>query len=1244
MEPPVNRDMNDAPNRDAAIFTDALKLPVEERSAYLERACGGDVQLRAKVEALLQASEEVGDFLEHPQRKISAAARLDDSVGEKPGDCIGRFKLLRQIGEGGCGVVFMAEQEEPVRRQVALKIIKPGMDTKTVIARFEAERQALALMDHPNIAKIFDAGSTTSGRPYFVMELVRGKKITDYCDQHSLTTEERLKLFIQVCQAVQHAHQKGIIHRDIKPSNILVTTTLEGAALPVVIDFGIAKATTNQRLTDKTLFTAFEMLIGTPAYMSPEQAALGGADVDTRSDIYSLGVLLYELLAGSPPFETGELAQSGLDEIRRVIREQEPMRPSTRLSKLPGGDLTTLARQRKSEPPTLISEVRGDLDWIAMKALEKDRTRRYETANGLASDVQRYMAGEPISARPPSNFYKFQKAVLRNKLLFTGVGIIALLLVASLIVVSTSLAKERRSRREADAEARRAETEKAKAQTETIKSQQVTKFLKDMLQSVGPAANRGRDTTLLREVLDQTAERVGTELTNQPAVEAELRSLSGKLYEQIGKYNRAEEMHRRALEIRRNLFGTESAEAAASLNDLGLALIAERKLAEAEAVNKEALAIRRRIFGEENADTATSLNDLSAVYRDEDRLAEAEPMARQALAIREKLFGTNRLEVADSLRNLSVILGDENKWSESETTARQVLAMRQNILGPVHPWVASALNDVAWAASAQGKLTEAESLEREALAMRRKLLPEEHPEVANSLNLIGDTMRKQGNLNEAFSVLNAALSIQRKVLGSDDPATLGTMKSIGLTLEAEGKWAEAEALFRDALDMRRKREGEQTPQTSFSQRDLASALEGQGKWAEAETLHREVLAFWRKRGGEEDPEALYTMYKLGSVLQAENKWPEAIAVLREALVLWRNRVGDDDAQALYASRNLAEALEGAGKWPEAEALYREALALWRKRLGNEDPQTLYTLNRLGLTLEAQGKLAEAEQAYSEVVAVWQKGAKRDQLPPWSELESLSRVLVAEKKFGDAERLLDVSLTPAIVKQPSSIVLLNLRVDLRSRAGRWMDAAADASLAFQHEPENYWRFPILAALLARTQNDSAYEQFCKKILTTYANTSEIYAADQVAKSCLFLPSSELDLKMIGQLVDTTITKGTGDGNALPYFQDCKALFEYRQGHYADAVEWGLKPVKLSGLHLYGHAYAVLAMAYWQLGQKKEARTMLAKANTFAPVVMPQNIARDPSNEWQGWLYARIQLDEATALIVPERVGDNNSHQP
>jgi len=442
--------MKGEPERVLAVFTEDLPLPAAERSGFLDRACAGDEELRRRVEGLLLSLEKAGDFLGEAAAGVPTGAGLEITAGEKPGDQIGPYKLLQQIGEGGCGVVFMAEQEAPVRRRVAIKVVKPGMDSKNVIARFEAERQALALMDHPNIAHVFDAGATASGRPYFVMELIRGIKITDYCDQNSLTTIQRLELFAEVCNAVQHAHQKGIIHRDIKPSNILVSTSADGKPLPKVIDFGIAKATTGQRLTDNTVFTAFEMLIGTPAYMSPEQAALTSIDVDTRSDIYSLGVLLYELLTGATPFDTHDLLKAGLDEVRRVIREREPIRPSTRLSTMMAPDLTLVSQHHRAEPPKLIRQVRGDLDWIVMKALEKEPARRYAAAHGLAIDVQYYLDGEVVTARPPSVFYKYRKLVARNKLLFAALGLIIVLLIAALGATTRLLAQERKALQEAD--------------------------------------------------------------------------------------------------------------------------------------------------------------------------------------------------------------------------------------------------------------------------------------------------------------------------------------------------------------------------------------------------------------------------------------------------------------------------------------------------------------------------------------------------------------------------------------------------------------------------------------------------------------------------------------------------------------------------------------------------------------------------------------------------------------------------
>jgi serine/threonine protein kinase/WD40 repeat protein len=428
------------------IFNNALELPdPAARARYVNEACAGDAALFERVEKLLLAHDEAGGFFSqplNPTAPVQSTAATASLRMEKAGDIIGRYKLLEQIGEGGCGVVYMAEQQEPVRRRVALKVIKLGMDTKQVVARFEAERQALALMEHPNIAKVLDAGATDTGRPYFVMELVRGIKITEFCDQKKLSTQERLELFIAVCRAVQHAHQKGVIHRDLKPSNILVTI-VDGAPVPKVIDFGIAKATSNQPLTDKTLFTAFAQFVGTPAYMSPEQAEMSGVDIDTRTDIYSLGVVLYELLTGKTSFNAETLLRAGLDEIRRTIREHQPPKPSTRLHILSRADLTTTAQARHADGHRLIQAVKGDLDWIVMKCLEKERGRRYETVNGLAADILRHLNTEPVVARPPSRWYEFQKTVRRHKIEFAATGAVILALAIGLTMSLWTLVKEK---------------------------------------------------------------------------------------------------------------------------------------------------------------------------------------------------------------------------------------------------------------------------------------------------------------------------------------------------------------------------------------------------------------------------------------------------------------------------------------------------------------------------------------------------------------------------------------------------------------------------------------------------------------------------------------------------------------------------------------------------------------------------------------------------------------------------------
>lgn len=832
--------MSDSSERELAIFSAARQVPPGRVSAYLDEACAGDETLRRQVEELLQSASQAADFMETPASNLlgSQLQRGPSAVpAEKPGDRIGLYDLVEQIGEGGCGVVYLARQEQPVKRTVALKIIKLGMDTKSVIARFDAERQALAMMDHPNIARVLDAGATDTGRPYFVMELVRGVKITECCDQNRLSTRERLKLFIQVCQAIQHAHQKGIIHRDIKPSNILVTMQ-DGVPVPKVIDFGIAKAT-HGRLTDQTYFTALEHFIGTPAYMSPEQAGAGSLDIDTRSDIYSLGVLLYELLTGRTPFDARAMLHAGLDEVRRTVRETEPDRPSTRLSTLDGDALAAVARQRKTDGPQLIHLVRGDLDWIVMKALDKDRARRYETANGLALDIGRHLDNEPVAARAPSTLYRFQKFARRHRLAFASAVVIGLALAAGVAISFWSYVKEYEARLEADRERLQAEANEKKAQTEAAKSRAVAHFLEDMLNGVEPSVAMGSDTTLLKKILDNTARKIGPDLAGQPEVEAELRYTLGEVYWEIGDLEDAEFMHRRALELRLKTLGPKAPEAAQSMRRLAHVLWRRGNLDEAQSLAGMGIALQRELYGNGSLEVARSLEDYAAILNTKNQAVAADGALREAVKIKEAVLGDNNLEVADSLDDLSAWdFSRRMKRDEAESLARKAIAIRQQLLGPDNLVVTvSTLKLQATLADIQGRRADEEATLRDLIAAQRRLYGNAHPSLAQSLNTLASVLKNEGKVEESEAPRREALAMQTHLLGGESAEVAQTLCNLGELLMEEDKLEEAEYLFRSSLAVRRKILGDGAEVTSISFNDLGQLLEKEGKLDEARELY-----------------------------------------------------------------------------------------------------------------------------------------------------------------------------------------------------------------------------------------------------------------------------------------------------------------------------------------------------------------------------------------------------------------------
>ncbi len=816
-----------------AVFVEVAALTTPEaRAAYLDSACANDPALRQRVESLLASQEKLGNFLEPP------GSPPPESPPDVAGTRVGAYRILQRIGEGGFGVVYMAEQESPVRRKVALKIIKAGMDTRQVIARFEAERQALALMDHPNIARVFDGGETDSGRPFFAMELVKGIPLNEFCDRNKLSTRERLELFINVCYAVQHAHQKGIIHRDLKPSNVMITM-LDGQPVPKVIDFGVAKAI-EQRLTEKTLFTRYDQLVGTPTYMSPEQADLSGQDVDTRSDIYSLGVLLYELLTSTPPIDSATMRKAGLDEIRRLICETDPLPPSSRLQTL-GAKLTTVAENCQSEPAALCKSVRGDLDWIVMKCLEKDRARRYATANELVADLRRFLNNEPVVARPPSNLYQFRKFAQRHRLQVAFVASIAAALVCGLVLALIGFAEASRERDKALEAEQQANAQRQIAQTEAARSAQVAKFLKQMLRGVEPSAAQGRDTTMLREILELTAARLNKELAGQPEVEADLRETLGGVYSVLGDFTNAAAMHIEALRLRKELHGENHLLVAESLYWLADARQRERKYAEAEDLFREALAIRQRLLGDKHREVALALNRLAGVLHKQrgvkhaeaqDTMAQAEAMFQEMLETQRALPQGDLRDVLFILDRLYMLLARQGKYSEAEALLREIVSLHQTAFPNDQVGLGSALYRLAQVLRIQGKLAEAEAASREALALWRNVMTADHPQLRALLRLNASLLYDLDRLTEAETLLREALAVEDKSKPESWEHGV-TQFLLGRTLGRQNQHTAAESLLLSAYESLR--------------RNTAKPSSANDRWYSAETL-RQLVGLYEETG------------------------------------------------------------------------------------------------------------------------------------------------------------------------------------------------------------------------------------------------------------------------------------------------------------------------------------------------------------------------------------------------------------
>ena len=870
----------------------------------------------------------------HGQPRVEGARGL--SAGEQAGDRIDHYTLVEEIGEGGMGTVWLAEQEQPVQRQVALKVIKLGMDTRQVVARFEAERQALALMDHPSIAKVYDAGVTETGRPYFVMELVLGSPITGFCNKQGLRTRERLALFRQVCLAVQHAHQKGVLHRDLKPSNILVTT-VDGVPQPKVIDFGIAKAM-EKPLTDSSLATEAFQVMGTPEYMPPEQAS--GQDVDTRADVYSLGIVLYELLTGTQPFHRGTGGLDDLGKLLRQIHDVTPPRPSTRASEL-GEVLEEVARRHGTQAGTFTRSLRGDLDWIVMKALEKDRERRYATAVELADDVARHLANEPVLASPPSTTYRMRKFVRRNRLAVGSAAVVVTTLIIATVglglLYSRALASEALATRQAET------------------SRQALSFMTEMFEVSDPSQARG-ETVTAREILDRGAERIDRELADQPEIRSTLAATMGIVYRGLGLYARSAELM------------------------------------------SSAASIQRELNGEEDPAVMRLTSVVAQLWTELSRLEEAEELLRETVERQQRVLGPDHIDVINSRLGLSNVLDLRSEFAESQALASESLEAARRTLGEEHELTLVAHNRLGLGYGTAGRFEEAEQHFMKALEVRRRMQGSDHPETLLLINNLAELYMNMGRFEDAESRFNEGMETARRVFGDEHPSYVACRSKLGLLHSQQTRWREAEEDYRSIIEIQRRTLGDDHLDTLLSINSLGVVLANQGRLDEAEEYYLEALEGVSRELGKQSEHTITISGNVAMFYLEKGQLEEAEAWGRETYEGSVALHGEDHPETILRLENLSNIFYKQGDEAGAAEILDQVLEARRRALGNEHPAVTRTLVNLSIVRDSLGDREGARAVREELFERTLAGLGFDYATVAEELEKLARDLEAAEDY------------------------------------------------------------------------------------------------------------------------------------------------------------------------------------------------------------------------------------------------------